>query len=250
MIDDSKLILLVPDTHHDYHDQRAVNNVIRMLAAVKFDEVCLLGDFIDCKAPARWSRGMADEYAADLNREATAARKTLDAMRQVHDGSVTWLTGNHEARIANYVASHAPALAGVVRGYAELMDFEGFKIIEKAQPYRIAPGVAAIHGEKLSSTQSAAGQSAFKERVRHGASIVQGHSHRLGLGWDTADRTRFWMEAGWLGDIRKAAYLPFKGVANWQQGFGWLRVEGNRVTPGVVPIHGDGSFYFDGKRYG
>ncbi len=245
-----ELIFLWPDTHHHYEDKRAVYNVIRAVERTRPAEVCLIGDFVDCKAPARWSRGMADEYAADLEREADAARRTLDAIRQVHDGSMTFLRGNHEARIANYVASHAPALAGIVKGYGDLMDFDRFKIIEKAQPYRIAPGVAAIHGEKLSSTQSAAGQSAFKERVRHGASIVQGHSHRLGLGWDTADRTRFWMEAGWLGDIRKAAYLPFKGVANWQQGFGWLRVEGNRVTPGVVPIHGDGSFYFDGKRYG
>jgi hypothetical protein len=56
--------------------------------------------------------------------------------------------------------------------------------------------------------------------------------------FETSDRTRFALEAGWLGDIRRAGYLSFKGVANWQQGFGELRVIGNRVFPSVVRVQG------------
>ncbi len=245
-----KLVVLWPDTHHHYQDQRAIDNLLRAIDKTQPAEVCLLGDFLDCKAPARWSRGTADEYAADLEVEAKAGRQTLEDLRTVYDGRVTFLRGNHEARMANYVHSHAPALAGVVRMYGELLDFAKYRVEEMGQPYRIAPGVAAIHGEKLSSTQNSAGQSAYKERARHGTSIVQGHTHRLGVGYDTSDRQRFWLEAGWLGDVKKAAYLPFKGVANWQSGFGYLHIDGQKVTPGVVPIHAGGSFTFLGRRYG
>jgi hypothetical protein len=64
--------------------------------------------------------------------------------------------------------------------------------------------------------------SARKEMLRHNKSIVQGHTHRLGVIYETTDRTRFALEAGWLGDIRKATYLDFPGVANWQSGFGYF----------------------------
>lgn len=85
--------------------------------------------------------------------------------------------------------------------------------------------------------------------MRHGQSVVRGRTHRLGLGWDTADKQCFWLEAGWLGDIRKAGYLDVKGVSNWQLGWVWLHVDGPKVTLGVVPVRQDGSFYYNGKEY-
>jgi UDP-2,3-diacylglucosamine pyrophosphatase LpxH len=237
------------DTHHHHHDPRAVTALLEVVRGVKPDEVCILGDFIDCKAPARWSKGSADEFAADLLEEAAAGQQTLKLLREAQgDRSITFIAGNHDTRIRNYVLSTAPALKGIVRDYPELLDFEGYGVVEKKQPYRVAPGVAAIHGNKLSSTQNAAGQSAFKERMRHGVSIVQGHTHRLGIGWDSQEKDRFWLECGHLKDIRKAHYLDYESVANWQQGFGALRIDGQRVFPTAQKIT-RGVTFFDGKRY-
>lgn len=243
-------IVLIPDCHHPGHDRQAIAAVTRYIGDAQPHEVCILGDFLDCLAPARWSKGLAAEFAAGLDREAEAGRETLRAIRQAvgYDGDtrITFLLGNHEDRIAKYVASSAPALAGIVAMVPELLQLPMFGATLMQQPYRIAPGTVAIHGNLLSRD---AGKSALKEVLRHGQSVVQGHSHRLGLIHETTDRTRFALEAGWLGNINHAGYLPYRGVANWQQGFAELRVVGNRVFPSIVPIVA-GQFVVAGEVYG
>jgi hypothetical protein len=49
-------------------------------------------------------------------------------------------------------------------------------------------------------------------------------------------------------DQKQASYLK-AGIANWQQGFGILVVDGNEVIPFGIPMKDDGSFWFDGKRW-
>lgn len=248
----SRLIFLVPDCHVPYHHVRAVRNVWQCIADHRPDEVVQLGDFLDMKAPARWSKGIMDEFLAGVDKEAKAGRAVLSELRDLYgyDGNISWVEGNHERRLRDYIKKSAPALAGVVPSVPELLDFDGLGVVHQGAPYLVAPGTVAIHGEKLSSTQGAAGQSAFKERVRHGKSVVQGHSHRLGLGFDTSDTQRFWLEAGWLGNIRHATYLSFPGLANWSMGFGTLVVDGKKVTPSIHVVNGDGSFMYGGKKYG
>jgi predicted phosphodiesterase len=245
------LKILIPDCHHHHQDQRAIDSVWSAIDDVKPDEVCILGDYLDCKAPARWSKGTADEFAEDLLDEAEAGKKNLAALRGAlgWDRKISYILGNHEDRIANYVRQHAPAIGSIVPGIDELLDFDSLGVELERQPYAIASGVRAIHGDKLSSTLSSAGQSAYKERLRHGTSIVQGHTHRAGLGFDTQDRTRFWMECGHLLDIKQAHYLKY-GIGNWQQAFGYLHIDGGRITPGLVYVHPRGRFYFNGRSYG
>lgn len=231
-----KTTFIWPDTHAPIQDRRAVGVALQALRQLRPDHLILIGDFVDCTAPARWSRGLAEEYVCSLPEEMEAGKALLTQIRAVYDGPISFIIGNHEERIENYVAKHAPALRGIVPSIGQLLDFEGFGVVHQEQPYVIAPGVRAIHGLKLSSTQNAAGQSAYKERMRHGHSIVQGHTHRLGIGWDTQERSRFWLEAGCLIDFKKADYIPFLNP-NWQQGFALLHEDRQRVWPEVVPIH-------------
>ena len=235
---------MMPDVHVPDHDRKAVDAFLDAVKAINPDELLIIGDFIDCKAPARWSKSTADEYAGTLAGEIEAGKGMLQQIRDVYpDGEISFIQGNHEARIGSYLRKYAPALAGLVPSLPDLLELDRFGVGFRAQPYRIAPGVSAIHGNLLSSVLSSAGQSAFKERARHGTSIVQGHTHRLGLGWDMQERPRFWMEAGHLCDPSKAGYLDFKGQANWQQGFGVLHVLGERVFPEVHAIHNGGSMF-------
>jgi len=245
----AELIVCIPDVHVPYQHPRAIRAVTAMIGAVKPDRVIQLGDFLDMKAPARWSRGNQAEYMAGVEKEAAEGVRVLSEIRSVYDGPFDYITGNHEARLSAYIHQYAPALNGVVPTLGQLLRLDEMGIKRREQPFKVAPGVVAIHGVKLSSTQGAAGQSAFKERVRHGKSVVQGHTHRLGVGFDTADRTRFWLECGWLGDIRKADYLSFTGLANWQMGFAALIADGSHITPIPVPVRNDGSFYFERKEY-
>lgn len=234
--------MLMPDLHAPIHDQAALSAFLRALRSANPDELLILGDFIDCKAPARWSKATAAEYAGTLPGELEAGKQVLASIRDIYDGPVQFIEGNHEARIGSYVSAYAPAVLGLVPDLSELLDFRTYDVVLRAQPYEVAPGVSAIHGKALSSVLGAAGQSAFKERSRHGTSIVQGHSHRLGLGFDHQDRDRFWMECGHLSDVSQQSYLDF-GHANWQHGFGMLHITGDKVFPTIHAINGGNSAF-------
>lgn len=239
--------IFMPDAHIEDVDSKAWAAFIRALSAVHANELVILGDFLDCKAPARWSKATADEYAGTLVKEIKAGKERLAHIRGYFDGTISYLAGNHENRITSYVDRYAPAVKGLVPSLPDLLDFVAHRVDYQPQPYLVAPGTYAIHGNLLSSVLGAAGQSAFKERVRHGMSIVQGHSHRLGIGWDRQERSRFWMECGHLSDVDKAGYLEFPGQANWQQGFGVLHVRNGRTFPSVHAIHEGYSAFDEGR---
>jgi predicted phosphodiesterase len=244
------LTVIIPDVHLPYEDKRAVNNLLEMIAHEKPARVVQVGDLLDLKAPARWSKGRADEYINSVRNEVEHGIKFWTELRQAAgDAELVFVHGNHDDRLKSYAASYAPALLDVIPSLPELMKLDDFGVkYPKVQPYRIEPGVSAIHGKLLASQ---AGLSARKEMLRHGTSIVQGHTHRAGVIYETTDRTRFALEAGWLGDIKTAgSYLDFPGVANWQQAFGYLHVDGKRVTPGVTLVHERGRFAFHGRTYG
>jgi hypothetical protein len=91
--------------------------------------------------------------------------------------------------------------------------------------------------------------------MRHGKSVVCGHTHRAGLAAYTASsggkigHTLYGLEVGNLMDFKSAKYLK-GGSGNWQQGFGILYVNNKKVSPVFVPIEKDGSFIVEGKTYG
>lgn len=244
------LTILIPDVHLPYEDKRAVDNLLHMIERENPARVVQVGDLLDMKAPARWSKGRAEEYICSVRNEVDRGVEFWRQLREAAPRSeLVFVHGNHDDRLRTYCATYAPALLEILPSLPELMQLDSFDVrYPKQQPYRIEPGVACIHGKLLHST---AAFSARKEMLRHGQSIVQGHTHRLGVLYETTDRTRFALEAGWLGDIRRAgSYLDFPGVANWQSGFGFLNVDDKRVTPGVVPVHERGRFVFHGHSYG
>jgi predicted phosphodiesterase len=243
------LTLILPDVHLPYEDKHAIDSVLDLVAEEQPERIIQIGDLLDMKAPSRWTKGKAEEYIHSVRDEAEAGEKFWRSLREASDkAEILWLYGNHEARLRDYTVTYAPALATIVPSAAELMKTKDYRVtVVNRQPYELAPGVAAIHGKLLASQ---AGMSARKEMLRHNKSIVQGHSHRLGIIYETTDRTRFALEAGWLGDISAATYLDFPGLANWQAGFGYLYSDGDRVTPGVVPVHDKGRFVFNGRIYG
>src|SRR3954468_12116578 len=227
--------MIMADLHAPDPDPAALTAFERALVALNPDELVIIGDFIDCKAPARWSRQTAAEYANTLPGELESGKRVLQEIRLHYDGPIAFIPGNHAARINTYVNTYAPAVSGLVPSLPELLDFDTFAVTYHPSTYEVAPGTLAIHGKALSSVLGAAGQSAFKERTRHGYSIVQGHSHRLGLGFDHQERDRFWMECGHLTSAKALGYMDFDH-ANWQQGFGVLHVIEDQVFPTIHRI--------------
>jgi hypothetical protein len=88
-----------------------------------------------------------------------------------------------------------------------------------------------------------------------GYSVICGHTHKLGIQHEhmavnsKLTRERFGFEVGNLMALKSAGYLK-AGHANWQQGFGILYVDKNRVTPAPVFIRPNGTFVVEGRTYG
>jgi predicted phosphodiesterase len=244
------LTIIIPDVHIPHEDKRAISNLLDMIQREQPVRVVQVGDLLDLSAPSRWSKGRAEEYICSVRKEVDGGIKFWEQLRQAAPhAELVFVHGNHDDRLRSYCATYAPALLDILPSLPELMKLDSFGVkYPKPQPYRIEPGVSCIHGKLLATS---AGLSARKEMLRHGTSIVQGHTHRLGVIYETTDRQRFALEAGWLGDIRRAGtYLDFPGVANWQSGFGFLSVDNKTVSPGVVPVHERGRFSFHGHAYG
>lgn len=243
----TELHIQIPDVHAPHEDKHAIRAILDMLRYEQPTGVFQSGDLLDTKAPARWSKGRAEEYVSSMRNEVDSGIRFWDNLRRaVPNATLTWVSGNHEDRLRNYVNTYAPAIADIMPDMAELMKLGDFGVNVAPKPWDAFPGVRVIHGKLLDST---AGFSARKEVERHGMSIIQSHTHRLGLWFKTTDKTRFGLEAGHLCDIAQASYLDFPEVANWQQGFGYVYVDGNRVQPGIVHIHKGGRFTFNGRNY-
>lgn len=231
-------ILLVPDLHFGSEDRAYVKNITKLIADLQPDRVVQLGDLYDGKAPARWSRGSAEEFAGTLQAELDRAQNWLADVRSVYDGPLDILSGNHGARTRRYLERHAPALA-VLRALdiRELLNLRYYEATWHEAPIKIAPGWLAAHGDEGRLAQTG-GLTALGLAKKFGASVACGHTHRAGLVAETAmvngrGKTLYGLECGHGMDIRKADYLSALS-ANWQKACGILSVSGGHVSPRLL----------------
>ena len=244
-----KRILILSDLQIPYHDPRLVTNLIGFVKRYKPDQVVSIGDEIDLPSVSRWQRGTIGEYAGTIGRDRDMTVKILEQLR-VNDV----VRSNHTDRLFNYIANQAPGLMGIPELQLEnFLRLPELGITYHKKPMPIAPNWIAVHGDHGRISQ-VPGQTALKQALQHGKSVVCGHTHRLGLTHATEasggviGRILTGLEVGNSMQFSKASYTF--GSANWQQGFGLLYVDGKNVTPVAVPVHKDGSFIVEGKRYG
>lgn len=251
-----KTIVVVSDLQVPFHDRAALENLTSFVKDFEPDGLVNVGDDIDAHEVSQWSKGGAGEYTGTL-------QASLDEVASVHlafrealgDGTYDLSRSNHGDRLRKYIAQYAPALAGLRSlDIAELAGYNAAGITYRTKPFEVAPGWVVAHGDE-GGLSRIAGRTAGLLAEKWGVSVVCGHTHRAGLqplstGFGgVVHRTLWGMEVGHLMDVSQAAYLP-GGYANWQSAFGILRVRGDRVSPEVVPVHGDGSFVVDGQWYG
>jgi predicted phosphodiesterase len=242
-------IVVVSDLQIPYHDPKAVHNLIDFIKRYKPDRVVSIGDEIDLPQVSKWEKGRMGEYAGTIGKDRDATVKILEQLR-VTDV----IRSNHTDRLFNYIASYAPGLYGIPELQLEnFLRLPELGITYWRKPMPIAPNWVAVHGDHGRISQ-VAGQTALKQALQHGKSLVCGHTHRLGLSSVTeasggiVGRIITGLEVGNLMNFKAASYTH--GSANWQQGFGLLYVDGRNVTPVAVPVAKDGSFIVEGKRYG
>lgn len=250
-----KRIVVLSDMQIPYHDKKAVEAVIKFVKDYQPDRLLCVGDEADSPEPSRWSKGSAGEFAGTLQ---AGLDTTADVMKRfkeaLGDKPFDVMRSNHGDRIQHYVNRYAPALASLRDiEYSKLLRYRENEITYHDKIYSFAPGWVMAHGDEGNLVKTAGGTALSLAR-KVGASVVCGHTHRLGIqhehsAYNGKVTTRtYGVEVGHLMDLGKASYLNYGG-ANWQQGFGLFYVDGSLVTPNIVPLM-NRKFVVEGEKYG
>ena len=232
-----------------YHDERAVRNVASFIRRFKPDQVITIGDEIDLPQISRWTEGTPGWFEQSLGSDRDATVEILWDL-QVTD----MIRSNHTDRLYNVIMKKIPAFLALPElKFEKFMKLDELGIKFHRKPLEFAPHWIAIHGDE-GSVKPTPGLTALDAARKHGKSVVCGHTHRAGQSAFTEasggvlGRILRGVEVGNLMDFKKAGYM--KGTGNWQQAFAVFYVDKKTVTNTIVHIEKDGSFVFEGKRYG
>jgi predicted phosphodiesterase len=242
-----KTIVVVSDLQAPYHDVGATTALAAFIKAYKPDEVVSVGDEIDFPQISRWEKGGAGEWAYDIGKHRDITVRLLESLKIKHISR-----SNHSDRLYNKIKYAAPGFLGLPELEIEkFLKLDQLGIEYHKQPYELAPNWILVHGDE-GNVQPTAGSTALGLAKRAGASVVCGHTHRMGLthwtqSWGGKSKTVWGLEVGHLMNLKHARYIK-AGLFTWQQGFGILYVNGKTVTPHLVPIINK-SFTVDGKTW-
>jgi hypothetical protein len=244
-----KKVVVISDLQVPYHDPVAIRNVVAFIKRFKPDQVITIGDEIDLPQVSRWTEGTPGWYEQTLASDRDATVEILWDL-QVTD----MIRSNHTDRLYNVIMKKIPAFLALPElKFEKFMKLDELGIKFHRKPLEFAPDWIAIHGDE-GSVKPTPGLTALDAARKHGKSVVCGHTHRAGQSAFTEasggvlGRVLRGVEVGNLMDFKKAGYT--KGVANWQQAFAVFYVDKKAVTNTIVHIEKDGSFVFEGKRYG
>jgi hypothetical protein len=244
-----KRVWLVSDLQVPYHDRRAVDAVSQCITDMREpdDIVVTVGDEIDLPQVSRWTQGTAGEWERTIGRDRDMTVQVLKDLQVQHV-----IRSNHTDRLYTSIMRRLPGLLGLPElSLVNFLRLPELGITFHEEAFNVAPGWVVMHGDEAGVSQVASSTAAGLTK-KVGMSVACGHTHRLGLQPFTTSvngkvtRTLWGFEVGNLMDLKSAKYT--KGIANWQQGFGILYVDGKHVQPVPVPIQ-QRSFVVEGERY-
>lgn len=234
-----------------YFHERAVKNVGKFLRSYKPHQTICIGDEIDLPMLGSFAQGW-QEVEGNIHED---REQTLEVLRYL--GVTDVLGSNHGARVYKSLSKRLPAFLKLPElRYERFMGYDKANIKYHPTGLRFAPGWIAIHGDTVPLSNKP-GQTALNGALRHGLNCVSGHTHRLGLSASTEasrgsyGRVLWGVEVGNLVDLGSTGMAYTKGYANWQMGFVIGTLKDRKWTPEIIPIDPkDGSFYYQGKRWG
>lgn len=251
-----KTTLILPDIQYPYHDALMLKKVIGVAKELQPDAILLIGDAIDLPQVSQWSKGNKGEFTFDLQEHIDGFRKALEDLREsCPKAKVTWLEGNHDSRLIDYLRKYAPPVSTLrVLEMPSTFGLDELSIEYAKGPVRIATNTYAIHGHEgggYSSTPSAWDMK-FQKRYGSDKSFVFGHTHQpfilhRAFGYEGKVSPRFTMNVGSIMDPVKATYVK-DGSVSWVMSFAILRDDGKRVYPELVTA-ADRGFYLNGVKW-
>lgn len=253
----TKTTLIVPDLQMPFHDPLALKKIIQVARDIQPDAVLQIGDGIDFPQVSRWSIGTAQAYAPTLQQHIDSYVDGF--LKPIRDAApkaaITWLEGNHDLRLREFVDKYAAPL-GALRAlsYEHLFDLAPLGIKYVRGPIRVATNTYAVHGHESGGYASApqAWENKFVKRYGSDKSIIFGHTHQpfiahRAYGFDGNVTPRFTMNVGSIMNPCHAKYVK-DGSVSWTMSFAVLRDDGKRVYPELVTMV-DRGFWLNGVKY-
>lgn len=252
-----KMTLVLPDIQFPDHDPLMLRKIINLAAEIQPDAILQIGDGIDFPQVSQWSKGNAGEFAETLQKDIDGyVSSVLEPLRQAAPkAAITWLEGNHDLRIKDFVRKYAAPL-GVLRALEmeSLFGLQDLSIDYVRGPHRVATNTYAVHGHESGGYCASPSAWDLKYAKRYGSdkNFLFGHTHQPFLitrafGYDGKVSPRFTMNVGSIMDPVKATYVK-DGAVNWQMSFALLRDDGKRVYPELITAV-DRGFWFSGRKY-
>lgn len=222
--------LLVPDSHHPYHDKKAWALAMKAGAVLKPDGVIVFGDFGDCHSISRHAKD--SDKPRHFKVEVAGINRGLDDLDALGAKYKWFIKGNHEERLDKYIRENAEALEGMVT-------IEGCLNLEK-RGWNVVPYMEYLKLGKMHFTHDAgyAGKYAvYETQAVFEGNVAFGHTHRLG--WivvgNAKGKPHVGVNLGWLGDFDAVHYEKrIKTRRAWSHGFGigYFEPNGNwHITP-------------------
>ena len=252
-----KTSIILPDIQFPFHDALILKKILKVIEDLQPDAIVSIGDAIDFPQVSRWSKGTAGEYAPTLQNHIDGFREdVLGPLREaVPAADITWLEGNHDQRLRDFIKSYAAPLSTIrALEVPSLFDLDDLSIKYVRGPIRIGTNVLAVHGHESGGYCSSASAWDLKFLKRYGSdkSFVFGHTHQPFLvtrayGYEGKVTPRFTMNVGSIMDPIHATYVK-DGAVSWQMSFALLRDDGKRVWPELVTAD-NRSFWVSGVKY-
>lgn len=216
-----KTYVVLNDVQFPFEDKKVLwDLVVPFVEELRPNGVILNGDIVDCYSLSEFTKNPLEE--ADLTKEIRLADRLMNRLSKAAKSSdeLIWLGGNHEARLQRYVWKHAPVL-GAVEGvrFPNLFNLQhyGFQWLEYGDKHYLGK-LMVTHGTEVNKHSGWTARSHF---LKHGTSVLIGHTHRLGVFHatnDVGDHAAY--ENGCLCRL-DPEYDP---SPNWQHGFAVVHV--------------------------
>jgi len=238
--------VVASDFHVPFHDKELFRLFLAFLRRERPGHVHLLGDIADFWHTSRFNKDphRVENIQDDLDAVVRVLRAIRKAAPRAH---IVYTEGNHEERIAKYLATQARELAHLrCLHLPELLQLDrlGIEYRSHLEPYFVGH-LMMLHGQVVRKWSA---YTARANMERYGCSVLCGHTHRQGTFKHTdANRIAYRaLENGCMCSF-DAEYVLFP---DWQQGWSvvWLHEHGYFHPVQIEYIHG--LYAYHDKLYG
>lgn len=210
-----------------FHDRKAIDLALQILARTQPDHVILIGDMLDFQAlSTRWAFG--DDARQTTRMAIKEWSWLLWRIREIAPSTpITYMLGNHEARLEKFLsekAAEVATLGGDALDIRRLLNLDALAI--ESHPYPLPfwlwGEVEIEHGRTVRGGGGATAAAVLAKREH---SVVYGHVHRAEYAQRTVETAlgRRHVFAGSPGCLcRTDGIVPGSDRPDWQQGVGLI----------------------------